>query len=686
MPNRLANEPSPYLRQHALNPVDWFPWGDEALLRARSENLPIFLSIGYSACHWCHVMAHESFENEEVAALLNSRFVCIKVDRQERPDLDSIYMAAVQALTGGGGWPMSVFLTPEGEPFYGGTYFPPTPRHGLPSFTQVLLAVAGAWRDRRQEITTAGRHLVSAIREQNGPTAGEIGKGIEFDTLRQAFGKLSASFDWKHGGWGSPQKFPQPMVLEFLLRYHRLTQDSTALDLVTRTLDTMARSALYDQLGGGFHRYCVNQDWSVPHFEKMLYDNAQLARVYLHAWQITGEELYRSVVEETLDCAVREMTDPRGGFFSAQDADSEGEEGKFFVWSLDEVKRLLDPDATRFAAAYSLTQEGNFEGRNTMRFLGPLADRRTFSAARRRLLEARENRIPPARDEQVVTSWNGLMLAAFSEAARAMAREDYRGVAERCAGFLLTDLWVGGRLSHTWRNGVRKPYGFLADYACLLEGLIELYQTTFHEHLVPAMVDLADTATALFGDEDGGFYDGSRDDQELIVRPRDLQDNAVPSGSAMATSALLRLGELTRCERYVSLAANALSPMQPSMARYPLAYGQWLQALCFASAPVHQVAIVGSARSTEAQALLEIARSGFRPFQVVAFGQPSEEAAVPLLDGRSLVEGRATAYVCSGPVCLPPVSDAADLLILLDRRQATVEDQDMLPQRDDYAG
>ena len=374
MSNHLAKETSPYLLQHADNPVDWYPWGAEALQRARDEDKPIFLSIGYSACHWCHVMAHESFEDETTAAILNEHFVSIKVDREERPDLDQIYMTAVQALTGSGGWPMSVFLTPEGHPFYGGTYFPPTPRYGMPSFPQVLLAIADAWQNRRQELVRGGRHLVEAI-EQNQVASSPQRKGLDRDTLSSAFRALQQSFDRVHGGWGDAPKFPQPMVLEFLLRYHHSTGNADALAMVTQTLEAMARGGMYDQLGGGFHRYSVDERWLTPHFEKMLYDNSQLARVYLHAWQVTGNEFFRIITEEILDFVVREMFDESGGFYSTQDADSEGEEGKFFVWTPDEIREVLGGDADEFMAAYGVTAGGNFEGKNILEFVGDLDQR-----------------------------------------------------------------------------------------------------------------------------------------------------------------------------------------------------------------------------------------------------------------------------------------------------------------------
>jgi len=421
MPNHLARETSPYLLQHAENPVDWYPWGEEALQKARDEDKPIFLSIGYSACHWCHVMAHESFEDEATAAVLNQYFVSIKVDREERPDLDQIYMTAVQSLTGSGGWPMSVFLTPEGHPFYGGTYFPPSPRYGMPSFTQVLDAIIDAWQKRRSELVASGQKLVTAIERQSQvDTQSAFGrKELNPDTLRSAFRALQQSFDQEHGGWGQAPKFPQPMALEFLLRYHHSTGDTQALAMVTQTLEAMARGGMYDQVGGGFHRYSVDEHWRVPHFEKMLYDNSQLARVYLHAWQVTGNEFFRTISEEILDYVVGEMTHPDGGFYSTQDADSEGEEGRFFVWTPDEIREVLGKETDAFIAAYGVTRHGNFEGKNILEFVGDLDQRPTLAEARRKLFEARERRVHPGRDEKVLTSWNGLMLAAFSEAARA---------------------------------------------------------------------------------------------------------------------------------------------------------------------------------------------------------------------------------------------------------------------------
>ncbi len=675
MPNRLANETSPYLLQHADNPVDWYPWGEEALQKAKAEDKPIFLSIGYSACHWCHVMAHESFEDEEVAAILNEHFVSIKVDREERPDLDRIYMNAVQAMTGSGGWPMSVFLTPEGQPFYGGTYFPPTPRYGMPSFTQVLAAVADGWQNRRQELVESGQRLVAALEQQSAIGQDVKREDLKPETVESAFQNLQRGFDRVHGGWGDAPKFPQPMALEFLLRYHHVTGNSRALQMVSQTLEAMARGGMYDQLGGGFHRYSVDDHWLVPHFEKMLYDNAQLARVYLHAWQVTGEPFYRTITEEILDYVVREMTGPAGGFYSTQDADSEGEEGKFFVWTQDEIRDLLgaarlgspQAGADTFMAAYGVTERGNFEGRNILELVGDMNQRAELAEARRKLFAAREQRVHPGRDEKALTSWNGLMLAAFAEAARALNRDDYRQVAERNADFLLRELRNSeGRLWHTWKAGVAKINGYLEDYTYLIEGLLELYQTTFDPRWYQAARELAEGMIEHFSAPDGGFFDTSDDHETLITRPRELQDSAVPSGNAMAALVLLRLAGLAVEPRYAELAEAALGPMQPLLAQYPLGFAQWLIALDYALSHPREIAIVGDPQASDTRALLEVCTTGYRPHQIVALGAPDTEAsAVPLLQNRGQIEGRATAYVCVDFTCRAPVSDPAALQALL---------------------
>jgi uncharacterized protein YyaL (SSP411 family) len=679
MTNHLANETSPYLRQHADNPVDWYPWGEEVLEKARIEDKPIFLSIGYSACHWCHVMAHESFEDERVAAVLNRHFVCIKVDREERPDLDRIYMSAVQSLTGRGGWPMSVFLTPEGVPFYGGTYYPPISRYGMPSFGDVLLGVADAWQTRRQELIEGGKRVVTAIERQSATPQGVGHGGLTSEALESAFRVLLREFDGVHGGWGKEPKFPQPMALEFLLRYHHSTSDPQALQLVSQTLEAMARGGLYDQLGGGFHRYSVDDHWLVPHFEKMLYDNAQLGRVYLHAWQVTGNPFFRTICEEILGYVIREMTDSAGGFYSTQDADSEGEEGKFFLWTADEIRELLGQQSGAFMAAYGVTARGNFEGKNILAFVGELGDREALASSRHRLLAAREVRIPPGRDEKVLTSWNGLMLAAFAEAARALRGDAglariadvYQRVAERNASFLLRELRrTDGRLWHTWKGGQAGINGYLEDHACLIEGLLELYQTTFDSHWYLGARELAEGMVEHFSAPTGGFFDTSDDHERLVVRPRELQDNAVPSGNAMAAWVLSRLAGLDLEPRYGEIVRRSLHTIGSLLARHPLGFAQWLVALDYALARPREIAIVGDPRSANTLALLEACTGGYRPHQIVALGASDHEPSpIPLLQNRGRIKGHATAYVCQDFACGPPATDSAGLRSLLDQLQ-----------------
>ena len=653
MNNHLEGESSRYLQQHAHNPVDWYPWGEVALEKARREDKPIFLSIGYSACHWCHVMAHESFEDEATAALLNAHFVSIKVDREERPDLDRIYMSAVQVLTGGGGWPMSVFLTPEGAPFYGGTYFPKTARYGMPAFTQVLRAIAEAWANRRDELLAGGEQLTQALREQAASTAVIEEGALTAATLEQAFQALRSSFDAVHGGWGSAPKFPQPMILEFLLRYHHNTGDPEALHMVTHTLKAMAHGGIYDQLGGGFHRYAVDARWLIPHFEKMLYDNAQLVPVYLHAWQVTGEPLFRAIVEETLDYVLREMTAPEGGFYSTQDADTEGEEGKFFIWTPEQIREVFNGPATRVLELYGITDGGNFEGRNILTFNGNDAEREAIIRARELLFEARLQRTPPGRDEKALTSWNGMMLRAFAEAARVLDREDYLHAAERNADFLLQTLRTPQvRLWHVWHAGEAKVEGFLEDYTQLAWGLLALYQSTFEARYYRAAEDLMEQVLTHFRAENG-FYDTADDGSALIVRPKELQDNAVPSGNAIAVTVLQELSRLSLAPQYAELAHASLRAVQPLLARYPLGFGQWLNALDAALSSGTEIAIVGDLSTGESKDLLRICRAGYAPHRLVAAGFGN---VPPLLEHRHPQGGQPTAYVCRGATCLPPTT------------------------------
>ena len=598
MSNRLANETSPYLLQHANNPVDWYPWGEEALSRARAEDKPIFLSIGYSSCHWCHVMAHESFQDPETAAVMNRHFVSIKVDREERPDLDAIYTDAVASMTGSGGWPLSVFLTPDGIPFYGGTYFPPDERPGLPSFRRVLTSVARAYVEQSATIAQRKAELLALL--SRSPAAEGSPSELSPAVLDAAFRQLAASFDGTHGGFGRAPKFPQPMNLEFLLRYHQRTGNPHALEMVDLTLTRMATGGIHDQLAGGFHRYATDARWLVPHFEKMLYDNALLARLYLHAWQVTRRAMYREVVESTLDYVLREITHPAGGFYSAQDADSEGEEGKYYVWSVSEFEAALGAPLARLCADYfGVTAEGNFDGRsilNVQRDLPAAAAvaavdeaeyQRSIEHARRMLFEARQRRVPPGRDEKVLTAWNGLMLAALAEAGRALQRPDYLRAAEHNAGFVLSELRREGRLLRSWKPdpppGVShaRLNAYLEDYASYADGLLALYQATFDPHWYSEAQALADVMLAHFSDPRGGFYDTSDDHEALIVRPRQVQDNAVPSGSAMAVHVLLQLAAHTGSDAYRRPAEQMLAAMASLMEQHAPAFGHWLCGLAF---------------------------------------------------------------------------------------------------------
>ncbi|HET8631402.1 MAG TPA: thioredoxin domain-containing protein [Thermomicrobiales bacterium] len=681
MPNRLANETSPYLLQHQENPVDWYPWGEEALARARAEDKPILLSIGYSACHWCHVMAHESFEDADTAALMNDLFVNIKVDREERPDLDAIYMEAVQALTGHGGWPMTVFLTPGGEPFYGGTYFPPEARQGLPAFRDVLRGVAQAYRERREDVA----HNAAALREriqaglQLQTPAGDLTPAV----LDQATRVLAQGFDRTHGGFGAAPKFPQPMALDFLLRQYLRTGLPSLLGMVEQTLEKMARGGIYDQLGGGFHRYSVDERWLAPHFEKMLYDNALLAPVYLHAYLVTGKDLYRRIAAETLDWALREMTSEEGGFYATLDADSEGQEGKFYTWTPAEFAALLGEEDARLAAAYfDVTERGNFEhGRSILhlpRDVDVVASREKASIerlgealdhARFRLREAREERVRPGRDEKILTAWNGLMLRAFAEGAAILERDDYRAAAERAATFLLTTLRRDGRLLRTYKDGRARLNGYLEDYAFLADGLLALYEATFAPRWLAEARALADAMLDLFWDEEQGlFYDTGRDHEALIARPRGVFDNAVPSGGSVAVEVLQRLGTIYNEPRHSQKATRVLRGLRDAMARFPTAFGRLLCALDFALATPREVALAGRRAAPDTLAMLTVIRDHFRPNLVVALREPgTEEISQPaLLQGRAMHDGRATAYVCERLTCRLPVTTPEALATQLD--------------------
>ena len=675
MPNRLINETSPYLLQHAHNPVDWYPWGPEALERARSEDMPILLSIGYSACHWCHVMERESFENEDIAALMNENFVSIKVDREERPDLDSIYMTAVQAMTGQGGWPMTVFLTPDGRPFYGGTYFPPEERGGLPGFPRVVQALARAYRENRGEVVQATQRLVGHIRQVSAGVRSR--EPLTADILHQAYGGIAGSFDDRHGGTGLQPKFPQPMVYEFLLRYHLRFESPDALDMVDLTLEKMAHGGIYDQLGGGFHRYSTDTYWLVPHFEKMLYDNALLARLYLHAFQTTRKPLYRRVVEETLDYVTREMTHPSGGFYSAQDADSEGVEGKFFVWRPEEITDILGKEAAEVVnRVYGVTRTGNFEGHSILHVAEPpekaagelgMAQPELdalLQASKAALLRARESRVRPARDDKVLTSWNGLMLGAFAEAGAVLDRPDYVSYANQNAKFLLNHLRKGDRLLRTYRDPRAALNGYLEDYAFLVDGLITLHEATFDQDWLREAVALGYGMVDLFWDEgEGLWYDTGRDHEALIVRPRDVSDNATPSGASMATDVLLRLAVITGDSELRRRAAESLRSVRELMSRVPAGAGHWLGALDLYLSSPREIALIGEPAAEATRALAAEVYREYIPNRVFVGTDDAETppSGIPLLAGRGRIDGAPTAYVCRNYVCGLPVTTPSDL-------------------------
>ncbi len=678
MPNRLAAETSPYLLQHKDNPVDWFPWGDEAFALASETDRPIMLSVGYSACHWCHVMERESFENEEIAALMNRLFVNIKVDREERPDVDSIYMSAVQAMTGHGGWPMTVFMTPDGRPFFGGTYFPNEDRGGLPAFPRLLEAVSEAYHDpeRKDQLLSTSSNVVSriqsiaAVRQSQEPLTNDI-----VDAAALAFQR---DFDPQNGGMGMQPKFPQPMDYELLLRHWKRTGDEQSLNMVTTTLTKMARGGIYDQVGGGFARYSVDTFWLVPHFEKMLYDNSQLASLYLHGWQATGDPLFKRVAEETLTYVLREMTHPDGGFFSAQDADSEGEEGKFYVWLPQEIDAVLGPELGRVANAYwGVTREGNFEGKNILSVPRDAADvavelgisedelGQQIADARTKLYEARSKRVWPGLDDKVLTSWNGLMMKAFAECGAAFGRQEWIDAATKNAEFLLATMHAGDRLLRTWKDGDDSSdakahlNGYLEDYAMLVDGLLSLYEATFEPRWFEEARKIADEMVELFWSyDDAVFYDTGNDHEELLVRPRDIFDNAMPSGGSAAAVALLRLAIFTGEPAYHRTATASLRAIRDMVVSAPQGTAHWINAIDIYNATAQEVVIVGDFQQRETLALLEVARKGFWPNRVIAgTGANGKSIDSPLLEDRPQVDGKPTAFVCENYTCQLPVTD-----------------------------
>jgi uncharacterized protein len=652
MANRLATQTSPYLLQHKDNPVDWYPWGEEALARARAEDRPVLVSIGYSACHWCHVMEHESFEDPETASFMNDRFVSIKVDREERPDVDAIYMQAVQAMTGHGGWPLNVFVDPEGVPFFGGTYFPPAGRQGMPSWRQVLEGVAEAWDSKRDEIRAAAPRTVEQLAAVSEVRAPE--DELSPEVLDEAERTLATLFDSTYGGFGGAPKFPPASALEFLM----MRDSDTARRIVTTTLERMAKGGMYDQVGGGFARYSVDAQWLVPHFEKMLYDNALLARAYLHAWQLTGDAYFRRICEETLDWALREMRGPEGGFYSALDADSEGEEGKFYVWTPDELREVLGDDAEALLEYWGADRGPNFEGRNILHVAGGDIDPEVLARAREKLYAVRSERTWPGLDDKRITAWNALMIAALADAGAALGRDDYISAAQACADFIDREMRdEQGRLLRTYKDGRASLNAYLEDHAFLVEALLVLYEATFETRRFVRARELADTMIARFRDEGGaGFFTTSNDHEALIVRPKDFEDHPIPSGNSSAAYGLLRLTAFTAERSYEGPALEVLRLLHQAAGRHPQAFGHLLQALCFHLSPKREVAIVGDSLDR----LAEEVRRRYRPTIVLAGGisdDPEAEAAVPLLEGRTPVEGKPAAYVCENFACKVPVTE-----------------------------
>jgi uncharacterized protein YyaL (SSP411 family) len=675
MPNRLINETSPYLLQHAHNPVDWYPWGVEALQKAKDQGKPILLSIGYAACHWCHVMERESFENETIATQMNDNFICVKVDREERPELDAIYMQAVQSIAGHGGWPLTVFLTPDAKPFFGGTYFPPEDRQGFAGFPRVLRAVLSTYSNNPPEVQRMAESLTRSI--QAAATVQRSSEKLSEELMEQAYHTLAKTYDAEDGGLGGAPKFPQPMLHEFLLRYHHRTGGIHALRIVEHSLRAMAQGGIYDQLGGGFHRYATDPQWLVPHFEKMLYDNALLAQLALHLYQITGDDFYRRVVEETLDYLLRDLSDPSGGFYSSQDADSGGVEGQYYLWNPTELQDLLGSEtADLFSTYYGVLVEGNFEGENILHVPTELSkaaqtlgitEEALLSALtplRAKALDARGLRVPPATDDKVLTGWNALALRVLAQAASVLGDDRYRRAAEANATFLLNQLHQGGRLLRTWKAGHAHLNAYLEDYAFLVLGLLTLHEATSSHRWLHAAKELTDEMLTLFwDDEQSTLFDVGTDHESLVVRPREVFDNALPSGNAAATEALLRMAALTNEQEYRRKAVLLLESVTGLMGQHPHGFGHWLGALDLYLATPQEVAIVGPHKDPATAALVETVQSRFLPNRLLVLWDPNEPEpfATPVLEGRQAVEGLPTAYVCRDYACDLPATDPADL-------------------------
>ena len=678
--NRLANETSPYLLQHAHNPVDWFPWGDEAFQKATAENKPILLSIGYSACHWCHVMEHESFEDEKIAALMNDLFVSIKVDREERPDLDEIYMNAVQMLTGRGGWPMTVFLTPEGKPFYGGTYFPPEDRQGMPGFPRVLTGVAQAYREKPQDVEKSVGQILSALERMSQSQESKVAFSLE--AIAESGEQISRAYDSDHGGLGRAPKFPNAGVYELFLRHYDQSKNQRFLEMVTHTLTKMAQGGIYDHLGGGFHRYSVDEKWLVPHFEKMLYDNAQLVRIYAQLYCVTRDELFKNVTEETLDYLLREMLHSEGGFYSTQDADSEGEEGKFFIWSPQEVNQILGEEAGEiFSRIYDVSDFGNFEGRNILHPILTLEQASKLfkkdpkeiavliSDSKKKLFQEREKRIKPFRDEKIITSWNGLMLSGLAEAIKISPRQSYLDTANRTLQFFFSKMFRDGHLLHTYKDGTAKLLGYLDDYAFMAVGLLDLYEATFDRAQLARAIELADTMVSEFWDEkDGAFFYTGKSHEQLISRAKPVFDASIPSGNSMATHLLLRLYYLTGREVYLQRAETVLRSYYDAMLSQPFGFAHMLCALDLYLRKPKEIVVIGNRKDANIAELINRIHSIYLPNKTLQLAGPDEslEKISPLLRGKTQLDGKPAVYVCQNFTCSAPVTTWDELKPLLE--------------------
>ena len=678
--NHLINETSPYLLQHAHNPVDWYPWGDEAFQKAKSQNRPILLSIGYSACHWCHVMERESFEDEKIAALMNDLFVNIKVDREERPDLDEIYMNAVQMLTGRGGWPMTVFLTPEGKPFYGGTYFPPEDRYGVPGFPKILQGVANAYREKPQDVERSVEQILAALQRMSLST--ESQQPFSSDIIGQSAEQLAQTYDTDHGGLGKAPKFPNAGVYELFLRHYHHSKGNRFLEMVTQTLTKMAQGGIYDHLGGGFHRYSVDEKWLVPHFEKMLYDNAQLVRIYAQVYCVTGEPLFKQVVDETMNYLMREMLHTEGGFYSTQDADSEGEEGKFFVWTEEEISQILGEEASEiFCRIYDVSEEGNFEEKNILHPILTLEQASKFfrrdlkeieslvSDAKAKLFQEREKRIKPFRDEKILTSWNGLMLSGIAEAIKISPQPIYLEAANRTVDFIFTKMFRDGHLLHTYKSGTAKILGYLDDYAFLAAGLLDLFEATVNRAHLDRALELAEIMLHEFWDEAGGgfFYTG-RSHERLIAQSKPIFDGSIPSGNAVATQVLLRLYHYTGKDDYLKRSERILRAYYNAMENQPFGFAHMLAALDFYLQKPKEVVLVGDKKGPKTLELLTKIHSLYVPNMTLQLASPDDslEKVSPLLAGKKQFEGKPTVYVCHNFTCSRPVVEWDELKPLLD--------------------